>query len=108
MKIARKACASRAGRLHGANIQYSTGHKLMPAPEAQAAGTAAVQTTAAVAVLDMAETGVLATTGRMERSHPAESQERGIANSDQPQSRQTFTSGDGVIGGWLRVRRQLR
>ncbi len=40
----------------------------------------------------------------MGRSHPAESQERGIENSDQPQSRQTRTSGDGVMGGWLRVR----
>jgi hypothetical protein len=27
--------------------------------------------------------------GSVERSHPAESQERGIANSDHPQSRQT-------------------
>ena len=42
--------------------------------------------------------------GRIERNHPAESQERGIENSDQPQSRQTRTSGDGVMGGWLRVR----
>ena len=41
--------------------------------------------------------------GRIERSHPAESQERGIENSDHPQSRQTWTSGDGVNGGWLRV-----
>ena len=41
---------------------------------------------------------------RMGRSHPAESQERGIENSDQPQSRQTRTSGEGVMGGWLRVR----
>ena len=45
---------------------------------------------------------------RMGRSHPAESQERGIENSDQPQSRQTRTSGEGVMGGWLRVRWQLR
>ncbi len=42
--------------------------------------------------------------GRIERNHPAESQERGIENSDQPQSRQTSTSGEGVKGGWLRVR----
>jgi hypothetical protein len=41
---------------------------------------------------------------RIERNHPAESQERGIENSDQPQSRQTLTSGDGVMGGLLRVR----
>jgi hypothetical protein len=46
--------------------------------------------------------------GRIERNHPAASQERGIENSDHPQSRQTKTSGDGVIGGWLRVRWQLR
>jgi hypothetical protein len=53
--------------------------------------------------------GVTATgCGRIGRSHPAESQERGIENSDHPQSRQTMTSGDGVIGGWLSVRRQLR
>jgi len=45
---------------------------------------------------------------RMGRSHPAESQERGIENSDQPQSTQTLTSGDGVMGGWLKVRWQLR
>jgi hypothetical protein len=41
---------------------------------------------------------------RIERNHPAESQERGIENSDQPQSRQTMTSGDGVMGGWQMVR----
>jgi hypothetical protein len=41
---------------------------------------------------------------RMGRSHPAESQECGIENSDQPQSKQTRTSGEGVMGGWLRVR----
>jgi hypothetical protein len=46
--------------------------------------------------------------GRIERNHPAESQERGIENSDQPQSKHTRTSGDGVMGGWLRVRRLLR
>ena len=38
------------------------------------------------------------------RSQPAESQASGIENSDQPQSVQTLTSGEGVIGGWLRVR----
>jgi hypothetical protein len=43
-----------------------------------------------------------------ERSQPAESQESGMANSDQPQSRQTLTSGDGDMGGWLRVRGELR
>lgn len=37
--------------------------------------------------------------GRSERSHPADSQERGIENSDHPQSRQTRMSGDGVMGG---------
>ena len=36
---------------------------------------------------------------RAERNHPAASQERGIENSDQPQSRQTSTSGGGFIGG---------
>jgi hypothetical protein len=36
---------------------------------------------------------------RMERNHPAESQERGMENSDQPQSRQTRISGEGVMGG---------
>jgi hypothetical protein len=45
---------------------------------------------------------------RMGRSQPAESQERGMENSDQPQSRQITTSGEGVMGGWLRVRWQLR
>jgi hypothetical protein len=45
---------------------------------------------------------------RIERNHPAESQEHGIKNSDQPQSRQTVISGDGVMGGWLRVRWLLR
>ena len=41
-------------------------------------------------------------------SQPADSQGSGIANSDQPQSRQTLTSGDGVTGGWLRVRGEFR
>jgi len=45
---------------------------------------------------------------RNDRSQPAESQERGIENADQPQSRQTWTSGEGVMGGWLSVRWQLR
>lgn len=49
-----------------------------------------------------------ATWARIGRSQPAESQERGIENSDQPQSKQTRTSGEGVIGGWLSVRWQLR
>ena len=42
------------------------------------------------------------------RSQPAESQESGIENSDQPQSIQTRTSGEGVMGGWLRVRGEFR
>ena len=42
------------------------------------------------------------------RSQPADSQESGMANSDHPQSVQTLTSGEGVIGGWLRVRGELR
>jgi hypothetical protein len=37
--------------------------------------------------------------GRSERNQPAESHARGITNSDQPQSRQTRISGEGVIGG---------
>jgi hypothetical protein len=45
---------------------------------------------------------------RIQRSQPAESQECGIENSDQPQSRQTITSGEGFIGGWLNVRWLLR
>ena len=47
-------------------------------------------------------------TGRIGCSHPALSQERGIENSDQPQSRHTRISGEGVMGGWLRVRGLLR
>jgi hypothetical protein len=46
--------------------------------------------------------------GRAGFNHPAASHERGIANSDQPQSRHALTSGDGVIGGWLNVRGLLR
>jgi len=46
--------------------------------------------------------------GRAQWSHPAESQDFGIENSLHPQSRQTSTSGDGVIGGWLSVRGLLR
>ncbi|HUV70691.1 MAG TPA: hypothetical protein VMW15_13575 [Terracidiphilus sp.] len=45
---------------------------------------------------------------RSDCSHPAESQVRGMENSDQPQSRQTRTSGDGETGGWLMVRGRLR
>lgn len=37
--------------------------------------------------------------GRRERNQPAESHARGITNSDQPQSRQTRMSGEGVMGG---------
>jgi hypothetical protein len=47
-------------------------------------------------------------TGCMERSQPAESHDRGIENSDQPQSTHTRTSGEGVIGGWLSIRGKLR
>ena len=42
--------------------------------------------------------------GRNELSHPAESQVFGMENSLQPQSRQTRLSGEGDMGGWLRVR----
>jgi len=59
--------------------------------------------------LAAAEVAVMGTTaGRIGRNHPAESQERGMENSDQPQSRQTFTSGAGFMGGWLNVRGPLR
>jgi hypothetical protein len=47
-------------------------------------------------------------TGACGRSHPAASQLRGTENSLQPQSRQMRTSGDGVKGGWLRVRGRFR
>jgi hypothetical protein len=46
--------------------------------------------------------------GRCEPNHPAESHALGMENSLHPQSRQTDTSGDGVIGGWLMVRGILR
>lgn len=36
---------------------------------------------------------------RSDFSQPAESQERGMENSDHPQSRQTQMSGEGVMGG---------
>ncbi len=42
------------------------------------------------------------------RSQPAESQDTGMENSDQPHSVQTLTSGEGVMGGWLRVRGEFR
>ncbi len=42
--------------------------------------------------------------GRSGRSHPADNHEGGMKNSDHPQSRQTRTSGEGVMGGWLIVR----
>ncbi len=42
------------------------------------------------------------------RSQPAESQASGMENSDQPQSMQMLTSGEGVMGGWLRVRGKFR
>jgi hypothetical protein len=45
--------------------------------------------------------------GRMGRSH-ADIHFVGMENPDQPQSRQTCTSGDGFIGGWLSVRGELR
>jgi hypothetical protein len=48
-----------------------------------------------------------AETGRTGRSQ-VEIQVVGIENPDHPQSRQTCTSGDGFIGGWLRVRGALR
>ena len=48
------------------------------------------------------------TVGRAARNHPAESQERGTENSDKPQSRQIWTSGEGVTGGWLNVRGLFR
>lgn len=51
---------------------------------------------------------IQAAVGRTEASQPADSHERGTENSDQPQSRQIRTSGDGVSGGWLNVRGPLR
>ena len=45
---------------------------------------------------------------RTDCSHPAESQDRGTENSDQPQSKHTLISGEGVTGGWLNVRGLLR
>ena len=59
----------------------------------------------------LAETRVLTFAldgGDSGRSQPPPSQERGMENSDQPQSTQTRTSGDGVRGGWLSVRVELR
>lgn len=64
--------------------------------------TAAVAGTAAIA----ASLGV--GWGRSERNQPAESHARGITNSDQPQSMHTRMSGEGVMGGWLKVRGLLR
>ena len=57
-----------------------------------------------------AEIGVTVAVGCFLRglSQPAESQGSGIENSDQPQSIQTLTSGEGVMGGWLRVRGKFR
>ena len=49
-----------------------------------------------------------AVAGRPLRNHPAASHDCGITNSDHPHSTQTRTSGEGVIGGWLRVRGVLR
>ena len=46
--------------------------------------------------------------GRSERNQPADSQARGMVNSDQPQSMHTQMSGEGVMGGWLSVRGLLR
>jgi hypothetical protein len=45
---------------------------------------------------------------RRDRNHPAESQAPGMENSLHPQSKQTRTSGEGVIGGWLMVRNVFR
>lgn len=53
----------------------------------------------AVFVEEETEVEVELARGVMGRSQPAESQERGMENSDQPQSRQTRTSGEGVMGG---------
>jgi hypothetical protein len=39
-----------------------------------------------------------------DRNHPAESQERGTENSDQPQSKHILISGEGVTGGWPNIR----
>jgi len=55
--------------------------------------------TAAAALAVAIPASVTVGCGRRERNQPAESQARGITNSDQPQSRQTRMSGEGVIGG---------
>lgn len=55
--------------------------------------------TATVAPAGAMPTSFTAGCGRSDRNQPAESHARGITNSDQPQSRQTRMSGDGVIGG---------
>ena len=44
----------------------------------------------------------------MGRSQPAESQDGGTLNSDQPQLRHTATVGAGVMGGALTVLEALR
>jgi hypothetical protein len=59
-------------------------------------------------VISVTTLGTLAgTLGSIGRSH-AEIQFVGIRNSDQPQSRQTWTSGFRENGGWLSVRGALR
>jgi len=55
--------------------------------------------TAAVAVTAAIPASFVAGCGRNDRNQPADSHARGITNSDQPQSRQTRMSGEGVIGG---------
>jgi len=92
---------------------YITGSILLPQPPAKGRGGKAKSPSSrqeASAATFVATMGVAvgAGCGRNERNHPAASQERGIENSDQPQSRHTMTSGEGVMGGWLRVRWQLR
>ena len=51
---------------------------------------------------------IRARSGGSGRNHPANRHDCGIDSSAQPQSRQTQTSGEGVTGGWLIVRDELR
>jgi hypothetical protein len=53
-----------------------------------------------MAIFGCAIEGALGTGwGPSGRSHPAESHDLGTENSDQPQSRQIWISGEGVSGG---------
>jgi hypothetical protein len=94
---------------HHLQGDFLTGSRISPQPpiyerDSKAKIRSSRQEAIAATFEGTMDAGAEAGCGRMERNHPAASQERGIENSDQPQSRQTKTSGDGVMGGWLRVR----